>query len=102
MTASSRVALIRKLLEAQLEPEHLVVRDDSDLHQGHAGARDGAGHYTIWITSARFAAQRPLQRHRLVYAALASLMPGQIHALSIHAELPPSKSLGSTGKQEET
>jgi BolA protein len=101
VTETDRIARIEELLNAELQPQRLVVRDDSALHEGHAGARGGAGHYTIWIASPRFTGIRPLQRHRLVYSALASLMPEQIHALSIHAELPPITDVGNTPNQEE-
>jgi BolA protein len=64
-----------------------VVRDDSHLHAGHAGAREGR-HFAVLITSERFAGASRVARHRLVYDALASLMPGGIHALAIDARAP--------------
>jgi BolA protein len=78
---------IRAALEAALGPSHLTIRDDSALHAGHAGAREG-GHYHVTIATERFRGLAPLARHRLVYDALAMLMPGRIHALSIDAFLP--------------
>ena len=83
-----RVALIRERLSAALAPVHLEIIDDSHRHAGHAGARGGGGHFTVMIVSARFADQKPLERHRLVYQAVADLMPTQIHALSINALAP--------------
>ncbi|MFZ8984447.1 MAG: BolA family protein [Steroidobacteraceae bacterium] len=102
VTDSVRVERIKSLLVAELEPTQLVVRDDSALHEGHAGARGGAGHFTIWICSERFSGLRSLQRHRLVYSSLASLMPEEIHALSIHAASPQESVVGSITNQEET
>ncbi len=84
----SREAAIRAALEAALAPTHLVVFDDSHLHAGHAGARDGRGHYRIEICSVRFVGLAPLARHRAVYAALGDLMVTDIHALQISAEVP--------------
>jgi BolA protein len=75
------------LLRASLLPERLALRDDSAAHAGHAGASEGA-HFAVWIVSPRFAGLRPLERHRLVYAAAAPLLPGRIHALQIHALTP--------------
>ena len=73
---------------AALEPESIVIEDESAQHAGHAGARGGGGHYRLVIVSARFAGQ-PLQaRHRLVYEALGPLMHRQIHALAISAYAP--------------
>jgi len=78
---------IRERLAAALQPVRLSVRDDSHLHAGHAGAREG-GHYHVTIAAEAFRGRPPLARHRLVYDALAGLMPGRIHALSIDATLP--------------
>lgn len=84
----SRIARMRELLGAALAPESLQIEDDSHLHAGHAGARGGAGHYRLLIVSTRFETLAPLARHRAVYAALAAMMPAEIHALSIRALTP--------------
>ena len=83
-----RPAAIRAALEAALAPEALEIIDESHKHAGHAGARDGRGHFKVAITSAAFAGQLPLARHRQVYQALGSLMDTDIHALSIQARAP--------------
>lgn len=80
-----RIAAIRSRLEASLVPDFLEVRDDSHLHAGHEGARDGRGHFHVEISSARFQGLSPIARHRLVYEALGDLMETDIHALSISA-----------------
>ena len=74
---------MRELL-AGLEPLSVEIIDDSALHAGHAGAREG-GHYRLTIISQQFEGKKTMERHRMVYAALASLMPNGIHALSITA-----------------
>lgn len=84
----ARVAAIRTALERAFAPTLLEVRDDSHRHIGHAGARDGRGHFDVVIVSEAFAGQSPLARHRAVYAALGELMTTDIHALSIHATAP--------------
>jgi BolA protein len=83
-----RVALIRSRLEAAFQPEELEVVDDSRRHAGHAGARDGRGHFQVRILSHRFAGKRTVERHRMVYAALGSLMQTDIHALGLVAQSP--------------
>lgn len=88
MSAGARVARIRAALEAAFEPEALSVEDESELHRGHAGARDGRGHFRVRIVSTAFAGRSPLERHRMVYGALGPLMQTDIHALSIDAEPP--------------
>ncbi len=77
---------IEARLREALAPQELEVRDDSHLHAGHAGAREG-GHYAVRIRSARFAGLATLARHRLVYDALGPLGPLGIHALAIDAKL---------------
>lgn len=83
-----RVAAIRAALEEAFAPTVLEVRDDSHRHAGHAGARDGRGHFDVEIVSPAFAGMPPLARHRAVYAALGTLMDTDIHALSIRAGTP--------------
>ena len=86
--SSTRVAEIRARLEAAFEPSLLEVVDESHRHAGHAGARDGRGHFAVRIVSDRFAGIKPLARHRMVYAALGSLLQTDIHALSVVASSP--------------
>jgi len=87
MTAAERVAKIRQVLTARLAPVSLDIRDDSAAHAGHAGAREG-GHFSVVVVSDLFAGRTRMQRHQLVYEALADLMRTDIHALSIQARTP--------------
>ena len=84
MTAE-RMALIRARLDAAFAPESLEIIDDSHRHAGHVGAKDGRGHFRVRIVSERFVGTKTLERHRMVYAALGSLMQTDIHALSVTA-----------------
>ncbi len=83
-----RIVRMRTLLEAALAPVRLDIVDDSHRHAGHAGARDGRGHFNVHVVSERFAGLGPLARHRAVYAALGTMMETDIHALSIRAQTP--------------
>jgi len=78
---------IEAALREALQPSRIEVLDDSHLHAGHAGAREGR-HFTVRITSSRFAGCHRVARHRLVYDALRLLMPAGIHALAIEARAP--------------
>ncbi len=78
---------IEAALRQALQPLALEVQDDSHLHAGHAGAREGR-HFTVRVTSAAFAGRSRVARHRLVYDALSKLMPAGIHALAIVARSP--------------
>lgn len=83
MTADELAARLR----ATLAPERLEVHDDSHLHAGHAGAREGR-HFRVSLTSARFAGLSRVARHRLVYDALGPLASQGIHALALEAKAP--------------
>jgi BolA family transcriptional regulator, general stress-responsive regulator len=87
MTAAERVEKIRQVLTARLAPVELVIQDDSAAHAGHAGAREG-GHFSVLVVSEQFAGRTRMQRHQLVYAAVADLMRTDIHALRIQARTP--------------
>jgi len=87
MTAA-RVAMIRGRLEAAFQPDELEIVDDSHRHAGYAGARDGRGHFNVRICSHHFSGKRTVERHRMVYAALGSLMQTDIHALGVIALCP--------------
>jgi len=82
---SDRVTAIRERLQHAFVPDRLEIRDDSALHAGHAGARDGAGHYAVTIRAEAFRGCSRIECHRLVYKAVEDMMPSQIHALSIDA-----------------
>ncbi len=84
MPESDRTEMIRGLIEAEFAPIELDIIDESHLHAGHSG-HGGAGHFKVRIVSDKFNGQLPLARHRMVYAAVDSLMPAEIHALSIEA-----------------
>ena len=81
---------------SRLAPDTLEVFDDSHEHVGHAGAKDGGGHFQLVIVSREFAGKSPVVRHRLIYEALGDLMPRQIHALAIRAYTP--EELGTSAK----
>lgn len=81
-TDSPRMARIRARLAEALAPIRLELIDDSHQHAGHAGAGQG-GHFTVRIKAPGFAGKRPLECHRMIYAALGELMQTDIHALSI-------------------
>lgn len=85
---NARVEHIRTRLMHELAPEALDVEDESHAHAGHAGARDGRGHFRVRIVAAAFAGLPLLARHRRVYAALGELMQTDIHALALDARAP--------------
>ena len=90
MTAD-RVSMIRQTLESAFSPVELQVKDQSHLHAGHEGARDGRGHFDITVVSAEFEGRSRIQRHRMVYDALSHLLATDIHALRIKALTPAER-----------
>ena len=74
---------------ATLEPLEFELVDESEMHRGHSGYREGGGtHWRLTIVSPRFAGQTVVARHRMVYQALGALMQNPIHALAITARAP--------------
>lgn len=86
-------------LEAQLRecfaPQHLAIEDESHKHRGHAGAADGRGHFRVQIVSESFRGCSRVQRHRMVYDALAGALETDIHALALQAFTPEEWEAGS-------
>ena len=87
MSADRETRMCERLTKA-LAPLEMQLKDQSHLHAGHAGAKDGHGHFALKIVSDSFAGENTLARHRLVYAALGDMMQTDIHALSIRAFTP--------------
>ena len=78
-------ARIERQLRERFAPTHFELHDDSAKHVGHPGATSGGGHYSVVIVSDAFEALGRLERHRLVYAELGSMVGAEIHALAIRA-----------------
>jgi len=94
--ARPSVERIKSRLESAFAAAQVSVRDDSARHAGHEGASGGAGHFQVRIESQAFAGRSRLQRHRMVYQALADMMPAEIHALNIEAISPDDDKLSRT------
>lgn len=83
---NTTMTAIEQCLRAAFSPTYFELLDESHLHVGHAGAESGKGHYAVTIHSDLFSGKLPLQRHKMVYQALGTLMETDIHALSIKAK----------------
>jgi BolA protein len=94
MTMAAAVSVsaqdIEAVLRAAFAPLSLQVQDDSHLHAGHAGAREGR-HFSVQVVSERFNGLSRLARHRLVYDALRPQIQHGIHALAIDARAPAER-----------
>ena len=87
----TRVQTIERLLTEQFAPLEILVKDQSHLHEGHAGAKEGKGHFDVRLVSERFDGLNRIERHRLVYDALGTFMTSDIHALRISAISPAER-----------
>lgn len=77
------IELITDALKTAFHDADIVVKDDKEEHIGHA--HQDSGHFTVMIKSAAFEGKTPIQQHRMVYAALGTLMEARVHALRIQA-----------------
>ncbi|MTW14652.1 BolA/IbaG family iron-sulfur metabolism protein [Rhodoplanes serenus] len=81
--------IMTEKLSAAFAPAHLEVIDESDRHEGHAGARPGGQtHFRVRIVAEAFRGRSRLDRHRLINQALAAEIAGGVHALAIEAAAP--------------
>ena len=81
------MAQLRSTLEQAFAPTTLEILDDSAAHAGHEGSRAG-GHYRVTVVAEAFRGRSRLERHRLVYGAVAPLFQGAVHALNVVARTP--------------
>jgi len=84
----SRIDELTNRISSALGADLVEVQDDSAQHRGHAGARGGAGHYTVVVVTPRFHGLGRIDRHRAVYAAVGDMIPTQVHALVVRAYTP--------------
>jgi BolA protein len=80
----SREAEIRRALEAAFTVQDIEIRNDSDLHAGHAG-HDGTGesHFSVRLRAPELAGLSRVARHRAVHKALGAELVASIHALAL-------------------
>lgn len=76
---------IETKIRSVLDPTHLEVVDESNMHNVPTGAES---HFRVLVVSEKFQGQSPVQRHQAVYAALAAEMRDHIHALGLQTMTP--------------
>ncbi|HTN60351.1 MAG TPA: BolA family protein [Devosia sp.] len=81
-----------------LEPTHLEVIDESELHHGHAGWREGGEtHFRVRIATRHLEGKSRVAQHRAVMDALAAEIKAGVHALTI--EVLPVDGAGRSSNQ---
>ena len=81
----SRQESIYSKLQQALEPLHLEVIDESDMHNVPEGAEY---HFKVVVVSDRFEGEKLIARHRLINRTLAAELQGGVHALALHTMTP--------------
>ncbi|WP_299347265.1 BolA family protein [uncultured Maritalea sp.] len=85
---SMKQIIIEKLTE-EFHPTHLNVIDESELHRGHAGYREGGNsHFRVQISSPMLDGKLRVAQHRAIMDCLAVELKQEIHAFAI--EVSPS------------
>jgi stress-induced morphogen len=80
-----------------ITPDEIRARIRAALPDAEVRVTDttgGGDHFAATVVSAAFAGKGPVDRHRLVYAALGDAMRGPIHALALDT-LSPDERKGS-------
>ena len=74
-------------MRAAFAPSTLEIVDESELHKGHVGYRDGGEtHFRVTMASDQFDSLSRLARQRLVHEVLADELAGPVHALSLRLD----------------
>ncbi len=75
------------ILREALHPVRLDVTDESHLHAGHGGWREGGEtHFRVSIEAHAFKGKSRIERHRMINTLLAAELRGPVHALAIDAK----------------
>jgi BolA protein len=83
---------IEEKIRESLNPLHMELKNQSHLHEGHAG-HDGSGesHFKLVVVSESFAKLDRPARHRMIYELLEDEFNSGLHALSISAYAPDER-----------
>ena len=81
------VDIIEKTLRECFRPDLLEVFDESEMHRGHAGFKEGTQtHFRVVISAKIFEEMSRVSRERAIHKALGSGIMQNIHALSMKFE----------------
>ena len=87
MTAARET--IEAKLTAAFHPSEIDIADESHLHAGHSGWREGGEtHFRVRVVSEAFAGKSRVERHRMINTLLAEELAGGVHALALKTLAP--------------
>lgn len=76
---------IEQRLRDGLAPQVLEVLNESHMHNVPPGSES---HFKVTLVTDAFLGKRKVARHQAVYAQLADLLAGPVHALALHTYTP--------------
>lgn len=76
---------IEEKLRARLRPTHLEVKNESGMHAVPKGSET---HFRVVVVSPAFDGMGRVDRHKLVYEALADELRSGVHALAVVSRTP--------------
>lgn len=72
-----------------MSPENIKSAIEKSINASHVEVSgDDGAHFEAVVVSGEFEGKTPVERHKMVYAALGDAMRGEIHALSIKTYTP--------------
>lgn len=80
---------IKRKISEHLSPSIIEVTDESHLHVGHAGAREGGeSHFRLLVVADQFEGLSRVARQRMINDILRKELAGPIHALAMKTLTP--------------
>ncbi len=76
---------IESRIREAVAPLHLEVVNESGMHSVPEGSES---HFKVVVVSDRFVGAKPIERHRMINAALKAQFESGLHALALHAWTP--------------
>tara|TARA_Y100000590_G_C15643006_1_gene985729 strand:- start:539 stop:793 length:255 start_codon:yes stop_codon:yes gene_type:complete len=77
---------VKALLHEKLNPEKILLIDNSKLHSKHRFFSPDKFHLKILIKSEKLKKMNKIQAHKMIYSTLKNEMKNKIHALEIEIE----------------
>ena len=85
---------IHDKLSVALQPQHLDVINESELHAGHRNSPGtGESHFRVVVVSEMLRGKSRIERHRLINSLLSHELKSGMHALAIKAYAPGERIL---------
>jgi len=78
--------IIKEKINNELQPEHLLLIDNSHLHTKHKSFNPNKYHLKIVIKSTKLREMNKIDSHRLIFSVLGEEMKKKIHALEIEVK----------------